>query len=78
MKYSLFATALKDYGTLKSYTLTQQFCEYMAWGGLSEIQAFLALPQSQRERILCTISAERKDSDVNTLSTAPIGNSPCP
>lgn len=75
---SEIATALKEYGMLKGYNLTQQFCEDMAWGGLNETQAFLALPQSQRERILCTISAERKNSDVNILSIAPIGNSPCP
>lgn len=75
---SEISTALKEYGTLKGYNLTQQFCDDMAWGGLNETAAFLALPSTQRERILCTIAAERNDSDVNTLSIAPIGNSPCP
>lgn len=58
-------TALEIYGVSQGYNLTRQFYEDMAWGGLQETNAFKALPKSDQNRILDTLSAELTGMDIN-------------
>jgi hypothetical protein len=58
-------TALEVYGVSQGYNLTKQFYEDMAWGGLQETNAFKALPKSDQNRILDTLSAELTGMDIN-------------
>ncbi|MNQ65316.1 hypothetical protein D3C85_797690 [compost metagenome] len=57
--------ALEAYGVSQGYNLTKQFYEDMAWGGLQESNAFKALPKSDQNRILNTLSVELTGMDVN-------------
>lgn len=57
--------ALEVYGVSQGYNLTKQFYEDMAWGGLQETNAFKALPKSDQNRILDTLSAELTGMDIN-------------
>jgi hypothetical protein len=58
-------SALEVYGVSQGYNLTKQFYEDMAWGGLQETNAFKALPKSDQNRILDTLSAELTGMDIN-------------
>jgi hypothetical protein len=57
--------ALEAYGVSQGYNLNKQFYEDMAWGGLQETDTFKALPKSDQNRILNTLSAELTGMDVN-------------
>lgn len=59
------SVALEAYGVGQGYNLPKQFYEDMAWSGLQETDAFKALPKSDQNRILDTLSAELTGMDVN-------------
>jgi len=70
--------ALMEYGALKGYTLSQQFCDDMAWAGLIGTSAFNGLPQSQQDRIRSRLEAETFNNNNNLLNLSPVGQQPCP
>lgn len=70
--------ALMEYGTLKGYTLSQQFCDDMAWAGLIGTSAFSGLPQNQQDRIRSRLEAETFNTSNNLLNLNPVGHQTCP
>ena len=61
------ADALKSYGELKNYNLSDQFYSDLAWGGLLRTEVFKDLPLAQRKRIENVIQIEQygKDMEAN-------------
>lgn len=59
------AWSLKQYGIQQGYNLSNQFYMDMAWGGLTNTAAFLALPAVDRARINNTILTELTGRDGN-------------
>lgn len=76
------ADALQEYGINKGYSLTRQFYEDMAWGGLTHDQQTGSLNSifteqvpnsSDRDRILNAISIEVSGMDINEIPRTPKG-----
>ncbi len=67
-----------EYGNSKGYNLSQQFCNDMAWAGLTGTQAFNAIPINDQNRIISLILAEYKNSSNNPMGTVPSGSQICP
>ncbi len=67
------AWALRQYGVQKGYNLSDQFYMDMAWAGLTDTAAFLALPAADRTRIWNTILTELTGKDTNANSAQQSG-----
>ena len=50
----------------------------MAWGGLTQTNAYNNLPQNQQYRIASTIASEQNNNNNNILGISPKGNAICP
>ncbi|WP_293304099.1 hypothetical protein [Pedobacter sp. UBA5917] len=68
------AVTLREYGDTKGYTFSSNFAKEMfygdlAWGGLTDTDAFLKLPLNERTRIKNTLNSEQygKDSSGNDM-----------
>jgi hypothetical protein len=75
---SHISEALMEYGNLKGYNLTQQYCDDMAWAGLLGTYAYSALPQSQKDRIESTLLSESLNNNQNPQGISPVGTKACP
>ena len=72
------AISIKEYGNLKGYNLSQQYCNDMAWAGLLGTNAYNNLSQTDKDRIESTLAAEQYNNSNNTLGYSPKGIKPCP
>ena len=75
---SFISQALMEYGASNGFSLTQQYCDDMAWAGLLGTQAYNNLPQTQRGRIESRLQAETFNNNNNPLGTNPVGVQACP
>lgn len=75
---SHISEALMEYGNLKGYNLTQQYCDDMAWAGLLGTHAYSALPQLQKDRIESTLLSESLNNNQNPQGISPVGTKACP
>jgi hypothetical protein len=52
------AASLKEFGISRGYNLSNEFYNDMAWGGLTETEAFEELDQTDKDRIMERLEAE--------------------
>jgi hypothetical protein len=58
------AASLKEFGLSRGYNLSNEFYNDMAWGGLTETEAFEALGQTEKDRIHERLEAELTSQTV--------------
>lgn len=67
------ADDLKTFGKSQGYTLTDQFYNDMAWGGLTNTKAFQAFDDRVQGRIQNVLSSEQKGLNSRGRVSPPLG-----